>query len=258
MLRDRHPIDKLFTDILMMIPKMDHRLIKIDQYLADKVLFRLVREDLSRRWLLTWITGRNSTPVEVLERMLVVRRLYDLSYEETECLVSDSLILRQFCRVYFHPVPDDTTLIRAAKLIRPETLEKFNERITQLAVEHKLTQERKLRTDRTVVETNIHAPSDSWQLADSVRVLARSVERARKVLSEAGKTGPVTFLNFTAAVRRTAHRIGLTLKKRTQPAKEAGKKAHRELVKMTQQTVTQAQQTLEQLEQQTDQCQHAW
>jgi len=162
MLRDRHPIDKLFKDIVVLIPKMDPVLAKIDQYLEDDELFRLVREDLGKRWPLTLITGRNSTLVEVIERMLVVRRLYSLSYEETERLVSDSLILRQFCRVYFHSVPDDTTLIRATKLIRPETLEKFNEQITQLAVEHKVTQGRKLRTDGTVVETNIHAPSDSW------------------------------------------------------------------------------------------------
>jgi len=253
MLCDRHPIDKLFEDIVVLIPKMDPVLTKIDQYLEDDELFRLVREDLGKRWPLTLITGRNSTPVEVIERMLVVRRLYRLSYEETERLVSDSLILRQFCRVYFHPVPDDTTLIRAAKLIRPETLEKFNERINQLAVEHKVTQGRKLRTDGTVVETNIHAPSDSWQLADSVRVLARSVERARKVLSTAGQTSQGAFQNFTQAARKTARRIGQILKKRTQPSKEAGQQAYRELVEMTRQTVTQAEKALEQLEQQADQ-----
>jgi IS5 family transposase len=248
MLRDRHPIDKLFADILQLIPKMDPRLVKIDQYLEDEVLFQLVRKDLSKRWPLTLVTGRNSTPVEVIERMLVVRRLYDLSYEQTERLVSDSLILRQFCRVYFQPVPDDTTLIRAAKLILPGTLEQFNERITQLAVEHKVTQGRKLRTDGTVVETNIHAPSDSWQLADSVRVLARTVEHARKVLSEAEQTSQETFQNFTDAARKTARRIGQILKKRTEQAKEAGQQAYRELVEMTQQTVVQAQQALEQLE----------
>jgi IS5 family transposase len=252
MLRDRHPIDKTFEEILLLIPKMDPRLAKIDQYLEDEALFRLVREDLAKRWPLTLITGRNSTPVEVIERMLVVRRLYNLSYEETERLVSDSLILRQFCRVYFQPVPDDTTLIRAAKLIQPGTLEKFNERITQLAVEHKVTQGRKLRTDGTVVETNIHPPSDSWQLADSVRVLARSVERATKVLSAAGQSGQETFQNFTQAARKKSRQIGQTLQKRTEQAKQTGLQAYQELMAMTQQTITQAQQALKQLESLTD------
>lgn len=253
MLRDRHPNDKLFAEILMLIPAMDPELAKIDRYLEDEELFRLVQQDLARRWRQTLITGRNSTPVEVIERMLVVRRLYNLSYGATERLVSDSLILRQFCGVYFQRVPDDTTLIRAAKLIQPETLEKFNERISHLAVEHKVTKGCKLRTDGTVVATNIHPPSDSWQLADSVRVLARSVERARKVLVEAGQVSQETFQNFTQEARRATRRIGESLKKRTTQAKQVGLQAYRELVEMTHQTVNQAQQALEQLEQQTDQ-----
>jgi IS5 family transposase len=63
--------------------------------------------------------------VEVILRMLAVKRLYGLSYEQTEYQVRDSLVLRQFCRVYFNEVPDDTTLIRWAGLIQPETLERF-------------------------------------------------------------------------------------------------------------------------------------
>ena len=67
-------------------------------------------------------TGRPATPVEVVLRMLAVKHLYNLSYEQTERQVRDSLVLRQFCRVYFHDVPDDTTLIRWANQIQPETL----------------------------------------------------------------------------------------------------------------------------------------
>jgi IS5 family transposase len=69
--------------------------------------------------------------------MLVVRRLYDWSFEATERNVSDSLVLRQFCRLYLEAAPDDTTLIRWAKLIGPETLERLNERAVALALEHK-------------------------------------------------------------------------------------------------------------------------
>ena len=116
--------------------------------------------------------------------MLIVKRLYGYSYEETEREVSDSLILRQFCRIYLNVVPDDTTLIRWANLIQAETLEKFNGRITELAVHLKVTEGRKLRTDGTAVETNIHPPSDSRQLADSVRVLLE-VGRAREMLVQA-------------------------------------------------------------------------
>jgi IS5 family transposase len=51
--------------------------------------------------------------------MLVVRRLYDWSFEATERNVSDSLVLRQFTRLYLEPAPDDTTLIRWGEPHRP-------------------------------------------------------------------------------------------------------------------------------------------
>ena len=95
----------------------------------------------------------------------------------------DSLVLRKFCRVYFQAVPDDTTLILWAGLIQPETLERFNRRLIYLATQLTVTKGRKLRTDGTVVETNIHHPSDSSLLADSVRVLGRTLSRAKQVLS---------------------------------------------------------------------------
>jgi len=244
MLRGYYPTDKRFEEILGYLPKMDPVLAKIDCYLEDEKLYRLIRSDLAQRWPKTLETGRGSTPVEVVLRMLVVRRLYDYSYEETVRAVSDSLVLRQFCRIYLQKVPVDTTLIRLANVIQPKTLEKFNERITQLAVEHKVTRGRKLRTDGTVVETNIHAPSDSRQLADSVRVLARTVLRAKTVLQAGRQKAVQQFQDFTQAARQTARQIGETLAQRSEAAREVGKQKYQELLDMTQKTVDWAVQTL--------------
>jgi IS5 family transposase len=258
MLRDRHEIDKLFETVLQLVPPMNAELTQVDQYLNDEVLFRLVRTDLAKRCRLTLKTGRNSTPVEVVLRMLVVKRLYDLSYAETERQVQDSLVLRQFCRVYLNPVPDDTTLIRAAHLIQPKTLEQFNERITQLAIQAKVTKGRKLRTDGTVVETHIHAPSDNRQLADGVRVLARTVERAHQTLGRTGQALAKTFQNATGAAKRTSRQISETLRRRTEQAKAAGRQAYSELIEMTQQTVAHAQQALDHLARRTDTTAQRW
>ena len=247
MLREHYPTDKRFEEILSYLPKMEASLAKIDRYLEDEKLYRLIRQDLSKRWPKTLETGRRSTPVEVVLRMLVVRRLYKYSYEETEQAVSDSLALRQFCRVYLNRVPDDTTLIRWANLIQPKTLEKFNERITQLAREHKVTKGRKLRTDGTVVETNMHAPSDSRQLADSVRVLARTVVRAKTILKTGRQKVCQQFQDFTQAARKIARQIGETLSQRSEAAREVGKQKYQELLDMTEKTVAWAVQTEAQL-----------
>jgi IS5 family transposase len=251
MLRERYPVDKLFDEIAVHFPAMDPILAKIDRYLDDEELYQLIKSDLSKRRPKTLETGRKSTPVEVALRMLVVKRLYGYSYAETERYVSDSLVLRRFCRVYLNRVPDDTTLIRLANLIQTETLKKFNARITELALKGKVTKGKKLRTDGTVVETHIHAPSDSRQLADSVRVLSRTIGKARKVLQIAkdGVTDAVE--DITTAARRTARKIGEILRKRTDEAKQAGKQQYQELLAMTEKTLQQAAQIQEQFGQQT-------
>jgi IS5 family transposase len=256
MLRDRYPIDKLFEEVILLVPKMDPVLAKIDQCLEDESLFKLIRDDLSKRCPKTLQTGRNSTPVEVVLRMLVVRRLYGYSYEQTERQVSDSLVLRQFCRVYLNRVPDDTVLIKSAGLIQAETLAAFNERMTQLAQQWQVTRGRKLRTDGTVVETNIHWPLDSQQLADSVRVLERTVVRAKQGLVDTGQAVEDQAMRLAQRAKRLSRRISETLRKHGEDAKEAGKQAYQELVEMTQQVVSQAEQTLENLQGQAGKAAH--
>jgi len=243
MLQDRYEIDKFFEYIAEQIIKMDSVLAQIDVLLDDEELYQLIRNDFAKRYPLTEATGRNSTPVEVLLRMLTVKRLYGLSYEQTECQVRDSLVLRQFCRVYFNDVPDDTTLIRWANLIEVETLEAYNQRVTQLATQLKITKGRKLRTDGTVVDTNIHAPADSHLLADSVQVLGRTLQRAKQVLSTQTELGAQAFRNRTRSARKTARQVQRLIARQ----KEAGKKAYRKLVKITQQSVSQAKQVLQAL-----------
>ena len=250
MLRERYPKDKVFEEIAQHFPKMDSILAKIDTQLEDEKLFALVKEDLSKRHPKTLKTGRNSTPVEVVMRMLIVKRLYQYSYAETERYVSDSLVLRQFCRIYLNQVPDDTTMIRIANQIQPETLEKFNARIVEIAVKSKITLGKKLRTDGTVVETNIHAPTDSRLLADSIRVLSRILAKARKAMEIAIE--PME--DFAKAAKKTARNIGEAMRKRTDEAKVIGKQYYQELLEMTAKTTQQAEQVLAHLETQTNQA----
>ncbi len=119
--------------------EMEPELATLDRLLEDDELFVRLKADLSKRRPNSQRLGRRSTPVEVILRMLVLRRLYDWSFEATERNVSDSLVLRQFCRLYLEAAPDDTTLIRWAKLIGPDTLEGLtriiHERLRRLAKE---------------------------------------------------------------------------------------------------------------------------
>ena len=122
MLRDRYEA----VDLFKLIPKlglaMEPWLASLDKLLDDDQVIAAVRADFVRRYKLTASHGRPSTPVEVLLRMLVVMRIYGWSYEQAEYYVKDSLVLRQFCRVYLERVPDDTTLIRWANTLGPERI----------------------------------------------------------------------------------------------------------------------------------------
>lgn len=250
MLQDRYETDKIFENILKLTNEMDPILAEIDRLLEDEELYQLIRNDLSRRYPQTEVTGRNSTPVEVILRMLTVKRLYALSYEQTEYQVRDSFVLRQFCRVYLQDVPDDTTLIRWAKLIQPRTLEKFNQRLTQLASQLKVTRGRKLRTDGTVVEANIHPPSDSSLLADSVRVLGRTLSRAKQVLGVQTELSQKVFRNRIRSARRFARQVGEAMRRRSDQAKTEGKTVYRKLIRAAEATLEQAKQVLPVLQEQ--------
>lgn len=208
MLVDRYPPVSLFALVPKLMADFEPVLRELDRLLDDDQIFRQIKADLARRAPHSLTLGRPSTPVEVILRLLVVKRLYGWSYEEVEHFVGDSLVLRQFCRIYLKPVPDDTTLLRWANVIAPATLAALNERVVELARALKATRGRKLRLDSTVVETTIHHPSDSGLLGDGVRVLSRLLRRAKAVLGEAaaGLSGAL-FRTRTRSVRRLAQRL---------------------------------------------------
>jgi len=112
MLIDRYPVEDIFAHVPQMIARIDPVLQQLDRLLDDDALYQRVRDDFSKRHRYTLVHGRHSSPVEVLLRLVLLKHLYQWSYQETEDQVDQNLILRWFCRVYWGPVPDDTTLIR--------------------------------------------------------------------------------------------------------------------------------------------------
>ena len=155
----------------------DDELRAIDTVLDDEAIVELVADALRRRRPLSAIRGRLGTPATVVLRLLILKHLYDWSFDECERVVRGSLVYRAFCRIDGERVPDAKTLIRLSQLLGPETLKPILERVVQLARQHRVTRGTRLRVDTTVVETNIHYPTDSSLLADGVRVLTRTMRR---------------------------------------------------------------------------------
>jgi transposase, IS5 family len=80
------------------------------------------------------------------------------------------------------------TLIRWANTLSEQTLEKINQRLTQIASQLQITKGRKIRTDGTLVATNIHFPSDNSLLGDGVKVISRILSQAKSIMLATTKT----------------------------------------------------------------------
>ncbi len=220
MIVERYDPVNLFELVPKLMTEFEPELRALDRLLEDDAILHQVKADLARRCPHSLTRGRHSTPVEAILRLLVVKRLYQWSYEETEHFVGDSLVLRQFCRLYLQPVPDDTTLIRWAKLIGPDTLQQINDRVVELATHLKVTRGRKLRVDSTVVETNVHYPTDSALVGDGVRVISRLLHKAKTVLGTSTELGKSVFRSRTRSVCRIAQQLHRVARRKGEEAAE--------------------------------------
>ncbi len=240
MIVERYDPVNLFELVPKLVADFEPELRELDRLLEDDAILQRVKADLARRHPHSLTRGRHSTPVEAILRLLVVKRLYHWSYEETEHFVGDSLVLRQFCRLYLQPVPDDTTLIRWAKLIGPDTLQQINDRVVELATHLKVTRGRKLRVDSTVVETNVHYPTDSALVGDGVRVISRLLHKAKTVLGTGTELGKSVFRSRTRSVRRIAQQLHRGARRKGEEAAEELKQAYAKLLDIATQSRRQA------------------
>ena len=182
---------------------MDEALQAIDTVLDEQAeLVELVRQDLVRG-LRKPHTGRDGLTAEQTLRAFVVKQVKNWDLRELRDRTADGLTMRRFTQFFSAPVPRHTAFHRAFCRLRPETVRALNERVVRWAVAQGLEDGRKLRGDTTVVETNIHFPTDSGLLWDGVRVLTRLVGRLQAL-----RPGPaIAFPNRTRSARRRMQEI---------------------------------------------------
>jgi IS5 family transposase len=176
----------------------------ISDFLDDqKDMIERVRRDLTRG-LKKAETGRNGlTPQQVL-RSLVLMRVKNWNYRELRERIADGCTLRQFTDFYCLPVPKHDAFQRGFVRLTPQTLKAVNDLVVQAAVELGLEDGAKLRVDTTVVQTDIHHPTDNTLLWDVVRVVTRLVRRLAKALELRRIKG---FRDRTRSARRRMYEI---------------------------------------------------
>jgi transposase, IS5 family len=165
----------------------DHWMETADQVLVDEEMVTAVYEALGKRHPKSRSRGRQGTPAEVVLRLLVLKHIRNWSYEVLEREVRANLVYRDFTRVGAGKVPDAKTMGRWGVAVGPQALKRVHARMVAIARQNGLIEGRRMRVDTTVVETNIHYPTDSSLLGDGVRVLTRVMRKITKIAGAAGE-----------------------------------------------------------------------
>jgi len=214
----------------------DDLLEPVDQLLNDPALVELVRQSLAARRPGSTRTGRPSIAPDRLLRCCVMKHLKGWSFRELEREVRSNLVYRRFTRFDADVPPDFTTFSRTFALLSPQVPEQIHRRVVGMAREQGVTRGRKLRTDTTVVESNIHYPTDSTLLGDGIRVLSRSRQR----IAAECKDGALAVVNHARAVKHRLLEITRAAKSLTEEGRQRRQESYGKLLTLTRGVVRQA------------------
>src|SRR5262250_185234 len=114
-----------------------------DTVLEDEELVSAVHHALSQRRPNSRRRGREGFPAEVVLRLLILKHV------------------RDFSRVGGGKMPDAKTMGRWGVALGPAVITRIHDRIVQIAHAKDVVRGSRMRVDTTVVETNIHYPTDS-------------------------------------------------------------------------------------------------
>jgi IS5 family transposase len=216
---------------------LDPLLQGIATFLDDHAtLVEQVRQDLVRG-LKKPNTGRGGiTPSQTL-RSLILMRVKNWDYRELRERINDGYTLRGFTDFDSHRVPGHDAFNRAFNRLIPATMHAINQVVVQVAVQLEVEDGKQLRADTTVVETNIHYPTDATLLWDTVRTITRLIGDLHEVLPR----GVQGFSNRTRSARRRMQVLERMTARERQTQQE---RKYRELLRITEQVIANARQVV--------------
>jgi len=208
----------------------------VDEVLADEEILTAVYEALGKRHAMSRTRGRRGFSAEVVLRLLILKHARNWSYEVLEREVRANLVYRNFSRVGFAKMPDAKTMGRWGRALGPEVIKQIHDRIVSIAHEKGIAEGGKMRVDTTVVETNIHFPTDSSLLGDGVRVLNRVMKKVTEIVGDVG----AKLRDRGRSVKRRLMEIGRAARAKGPQSKEKLEKAYNSLLNSTSRVVGQA------------------
>jgi IS5 family transposase len=220
-------------------------MVEADKLLEDEELVDLVYEAQGERHAHSTTRGRSQTPAEMALRLLLLKHVRNWSFDTLEREVKMNLAYRDFTRIGLGKVPDAKTLARIAQVLGGEVIAKLQERLVAMAQEKGAVWGRKMRVDTTVVETNIHYPTDSSLLGDGTRVMTRTM---KKIEQQSGGKLTRKVRNRMRSVNKRVVAIATASRHRGPEGEEKRKKEYRELLRMSRQILNDAKRVMVEIE----------
>ncbi|HYK62852.1 MAG TPA: transposase, partial [Bryobacteraceae bacterium] len=209
----------------------------VDELLEDDELLHTVYEAQGKRHDHSRTAGRPQTPAEVVLRMLLLKHVRNWSYETLEREVRANAVYRSFCRIGLEKVPDAKTLVRLGQAVGPAAVRELHDRMVALAQELQVIRGRQMRVDTTVVESNIHYPTDSGLLNDGARVLTRIMKKIEQKVG--GLQSKIR--NRKRSVAKRVIAIAHALRHKGPAGEEQRQREYADLLRLTRQILRDAQ-----------------
>lgn len=224
----RDPFENCFDPELF---QLSAELQKVDELLNDSRIFQPFKERFDTK------IGRSSVPVSTYLRMMFLKDRYQFGYESLVDEVKDNIKWRRFCQIPVDKkVPHPTTLSKLTQKYGPEIIEAVNRQLLDQLRSKKILNGKKLRIDSTVVESNIHYPTDAGLLSDSIKKITKIV----KEIKEQGAAAKTKFRDRTRTVRKTILNLCKNLRKKATTKKESIKEQTKKLLTIIQDVLKQA------------------
>lgn len=227
----------------LMITTINHphaaELQEISKILDKKpIINEWVLQDLTHDKFLT-DTGAEGMTAEQVVRAAIIKQMEEYTYEELAFHLLDSVCYRGFCRIGFADKGfQKSALCNNVKAISPNTWEAINRILVAYGHDKKIEKGKQSRIDCTVVSSNIHDPTDSSLLWDSVRVLTRMLSRIKERFEDLK-------ISYTDHTKRAKRRMLGVMSAKSEKVR---KQQYQDLLKVTHKTVSYAQKALSLLE----------
>ena len=218
-------------------------MVHADEILDDEAIVATVYEALSKRHPQSRSRGRRGAPADMVLRLLILKHVRNWSYHVLEREVRANLVYRDFARIGGGKMPDAKTMGRWGVAVAPEVIKRVHERIVEIARDQGIVEGRRMRVDTTVVDTNVHYPTDSSLLGDGVRVLIRTMKNITKIAGDSG----TKLRDRSRGVKLRVLDIARAARSRAKQSPEKLKRAYGQLLNSASRVVGQAKQFSEQI-----------